>query len=122
MLNARRKIRIAKGAGTTVQEVNRLIKMHQEMATMMKKIKKMGGLQKLGAMFGKGGGAGAMAGLLPPGMAGGAAGPGGLPMGGKKFGTMADHSPFMLSLSKHRLASGRSGPGATQIADASTSA
>ena len=83
MLNARRKIRIAKGAGTTVQEVNRLIKMHQEMATMMKKIKKMGGLQKLGAMFGKGG-AGGLAGLMPPGMGGGA--PGGLPMGGQKFG------------------------------------
>jgi len=88
MLNARRKIRIAKGAGTTVQEVNRLIKMHQEMAGMVKKLRKMGGLQKLGAMFGKGG-AGAMAGLLPPGLGGpggGGAGPHGLPMGGQKFG------------------------------------
>ena len=83
MLNARRKIRIAKGAGTTVQEVNRLIKMHQEMAGMMKRIKKMGGMAKLGAMMGKGG-AGAMAGLMPQGMGGG--GPGGLPVGGKKFG------------------------------------
>ncbi len=83
MLNARRKIRIAKGAGTTVQEVNRLIKMHQEMAGMMKRLKKMGGLQKLGAMMGKGGAAG-LAGLMPPGMGGG--GPGGLPMGGQKFG------------------------------------
>ena len=83
MLNARRKIRIAKGAGTTVQEVNRLIKMHQEMAGMMKRLKKMGGMAKLGAMLGKGGGAG-LAGLMPPGMGGG--GPGGLPMGGQKFG------------------------------------
>jgi signal recognition particle subunit SRP54 len=83
MLNARRKIRIAKGAGTTVQEVNRLIKMHQEMAGMMKRLKKMGGLAKLGAMMGKGGGAG-LAGLMPPGMGGGGAG--GLPMGGQKFG------------------------------------
>ncbi|PZO86791.1 MAG: signal recognition particle protein, partial [Sphingomonas sanxanigenens] len=33
LLNAKRKIRIAKGSGTTVQDVNRLLKMHQEMAT-----------------------------------------------------------------------------------------
>ena len=85
ILNARRKIRIAKGAGTTVQEVNRLLKMHQEMAGMMKRIKKMGGMGKLAAMMGKGG-AGAMAGLLPPGMAGGPGGPGGMPPGGMKFG------------------------------------
>src|SRR5687768_13527720 len=43
LLNAKRKIRVAKGSGTTVQEVNRLLKMHQEMANAMKKIKKMGG-------------------------------------------------------------------------------
>src|SRR3546814_7593108 len=33
ILNAKRKIRIAKGSGTTVQDVNRLLKMHQEMST-----------------------------------------------------------------------------------------
>jgi signal recognition particle subunit SRP54 len=55
LLNAKRKIRVAKGSGTTVQEVNRLLKMHQEMANAMKKIKKMGGLGKLGALFGGGG-------------------------------------------------------------------
>jgi signal recognition particle subunit SRP54 len=49
LLNAKRKIRVAKGSGTTVQEVNRLLKMHQEMANAMKKIRKMGGLGKLGA-------------------------------------------------------------------------
>ena len=37
LLNAKRKIRIAKGSGTTVQDVNKLLKMHQEMATAMKK-------------------------------------------------------------------------------------
>src|SRR3546814_14067014 len=42
LMNAKRKIRVAKGSGTTVQDVNRLLKMHQEMATTMKKIKKMG--------------------------------------------------------------------------------
>ncbi|MGQ0590186.1 MAG: signal recognition particle protein, partial [Sphingosinicella sp.] len=65
LMNAKRKIRVAKGSGTTVQEVNRLLKMHQEMATAMKKIRKMGGLAKLGAMFG-GGGMGALGGLGGP--------------------------------------------------------
>ena len=37
LLNAKRKIRVAKGSGTTVQDVNKLLKMHQEMATAMKK-------------------------------------------------------------------------------------
>ncbi len=58
LLNAKRKIRVANGSGTTVQEVNKLLKMHQEMATAMKKIRKMGGLGKLGALFGGGGGGG----------------------------------------------------------------
>ncbi|MEY3985335.1 MAG: hypothetical protein RLZ59_780 [Pseudomonadota bacterium] len=56
LLQAKRKIRIANGSGTTVQEVNKLLKMHQEMSTAMKKIRKMGGLKGLGALFGKGGG------------------------------------------------------------------
>ena len=80
LLNAKRKIRVAKGSGTTVQEVNRLLKMHQEMASAMKKIKKMGGLGKLGALFG--GGGGGLGGMLG-GMGGmpgaGAAPPAGLP-------------------------------------------
>jgi len=56
LLNAKRKRRIAMGSGTTVQEVNKLIKMHKEMAGAMKKIRKMGGLKGLAAMFGGGGG------------------------------------------------------------------
>jgi len=67
VINAKRKIRIAKGSGTTVQEVNKLMKMHQEMANAMKRLKKMGGLGKLAAMFNKGGLEGALAGLAPPG-------------------------------------------------------
>jgi len=78
LLNAKRKIRVAKGSGTTVQDVNKLLKMHQEMAGAMKKIKKMGGLARLGAMFG--GGGGGMPGL-PGGGAGGAGGLPGLPGG-----------------------------------------
>ena len=88
LINAKRKIRIAKGSGTTVQEVNKLLKMHQDMATAMKKIKKMGGLGALGALFGGGkkglgGLPGGMpggdlpGGALPPGLPGGM--PGGLP-------------------------------------------
>jgi signal recognition particle subunit SRP54 len=76
LMNAKRKIRVAKGSGTTVQDVNKLLKMHQEMAGAMKKIKKMGGLAKLGAMFGGGGGLGGM-----PGLTGGAGGMPGLPGG-----------------------------------------
>jgi signal recognition particle subunit SRP54 len=80
LLNAKRKIRVAKGSGTTVQEVNRLLKMHQEMANAMKKIKKMGGLGKLGAMFGGGGGLGGMLGGM--GGSGGMGGMGGMPGAG----------------------------------------
>ncbi len=72
LMNAKRKIRVAKGSGTTVQEVNKLLKMHQEMAGAMKKIRKMGGLGKLGALFG-GGGFGGMGGL--GGLGGGESGP-----------------------------------------------
>ncbi|MBS3961984.1 MAG: signal recognition particle protein [Sandarakinorhabdus sp.] len=78
VLNARRKIRVAKGAGVTVQEVNRLLKMHADMETAMKRLKKMGGLGALSGMFGGGGGQmpgipGQMPGgpgmpALPPGM------------------------------------------------------
>ncbi|GGA39811.1 signal recognition particle protein [Sphingomonas psychrolutea] len=82
LLNAKRKIRIAKGSGTTVQDVNKLIKMHQEMAGAMKKIKKMGGLAGMAKMFGGGGGMGGggmggMGGIDPAKMLSG--GGGGLP-------------------------------------------
>jgi signal recognition particle subunit SRP54 len=81
LMNAKRKIRVAKGSGTTVQDVNRLLKMHQEMATAMKKLRKMGGLGKLAGMFGGGGmgGLGDLGGLGGPGGAGGLPGTGGLP-------------------------------------------
>ena len=70
LVNAKRKIRIANGSGTTVQEVNKLLKMHQEMSTAMKRLRKMGGMKGLGALLGKGGGLGGL-------MGGGA--PGGIP-------------------------------------------
>jgi len=76
LLNARRKIRIANGSGVQVQDVNKLLKMHQEMERAMKQIKKMGGLKGLAAMFGKGGMDAAMPGLGGQGLGGGAGGAG----------------------------------------------
>ena len=95
VINAKRKIRIAKGSGTTVQEINKLLKMHQEMSTAMKRLKKMGGLGKLAAMFSKGGLEGALGGLAPP----GALPPGGLPGlggGGASLPGLGGASPFNL--------------------------
>jgi signal recognition particle subunit SRP54 len=96
LMNAKRKIRVAKGAGRTVQEVNKLLKMHQEMATAMKRLKKMGGFAKLAGLFGGGGGMGGPGGMgdggggFPPGGVSGLGGLGGaaphnLPPGFEKF-------------------------------------
>jgi signal recognition particle subunit SRP54 len=74
LLNARRKIRIAKGSGVTVQEVNKLLKMHADMETAMKRLKKMGGFGALAGLMGGGGMPGLPGGApgempaLPPGM------------------------------------------------------
>ncbi len=96
IINAKRKIRVAKGSGTTVQEINKLLKMHQEMSTAMKRLKKMGGLGKLAAMFSKGGLEGALGGIAPP----GALPPGGLPglggAGGGSLPGLGGASPFNL--------------------------
>ncbi len=42
IIKASRKQRIAKGSGTTVQEINKLLKQHQEASRMMKKVSKLG--------------------------------------------------------------------------------
>ncbi len=56
LINASRRVRIASGAGVTVQDVNKLLKQQQQMQDMMKKIKKMGakGMMRggLGQLFG----------------------------------------------------------------------
>lgn len=49
LINASRRIRIAKGAGVEVQDVNRVCKQQQQMADLMKKMKKLG---KTGMMRG----------------------------------------------------------------------
>ncbi|MAZ03177.1 MAG: signal recognition particle protein [Sneathiella sp.] len=59
IIAASRKKRIAAGSGMSVQDVNRLLKQHKQMAGMMKKVKKLGK---------KGIARGGMQGLLPPGM------------------------------------------------------
>ena len=69
ILNGSRKRRIVQGSGTQIQDLNRLLKQHKQMAKMMKKMKG-GGMSKmmrgLGGMMGGGGG-------MPP---------GGMPPGG----------------------------------------
>ncbi len=76
VMNAKRRKRVAAGSGTQVQDVNKVLKMHQEMGRAMKQIKKMGGMKGLGALFGKGGLGAAMPGLGGPGAGmGGMSGP-----------------------------------------------
>jgi len=94
ILKASRKKRIAAGSGTRVEEINKLLKMHRQMADMMKAMgKKKGGLLG-GLMGGMGGGApqidqaaleemarkmpGGLPGGMPPGLMKGLPG-GGLP-------------------------------------------
>jgi signal recognition particle subunit SRP54 len=66
LLNGSRKRRITIGSGTQIQDLNRLLKQHKQMAKMMKKMKG-GGMAKMmrgmGGMFPGGGGPGG----LPPG-------------------------------------------------------
>ncbi len=61
VLKASRKKRIAAGSGTRVEDVNRLLKQHRQMADMMKAMggAKRGPLGKMAQMFGMGGGMGA---------------------------------------------------------------
>ena len=52
LLNASRRKRIAVGSGTSVQEVNRLVKQYQDMARMMKKLGGKTGAAAMKAMLG----------------------------------------------------------------------
>jgi signal recognition particle subunit SRP54 len=58
ILKASRKRRIAAGSGTTPEHINRLLKMHRQMADMMKMMGrgKGGMMGKMASMFGMGGG------------------------------------------------------------------
>ena len=77
LLNASRRKRIAAGAGVSVQDVNRLMKMHKQMGGMMKKMGRGGMKGLMGAMGGMGGGMGA--GMTPADLAKLGGAPGGLP-------------------------------------------
>jgi len=58
LLKASRKKRVAAGSGTKVEEVNKLLKMHRQMADMMKQMGKGKGMfARMGEMMGLGGGA-----------------------------------------------------------------
>ena len=96
LLNMKRKQRVATGSGTSVQEINRLLKMHQQMAGMMKKMSK----QKGGLLGGMGGGMmqkmmGGLGGGMPGGLPGlpGGMGKGGMPGG---MGDLANMDPKEL--------------------------
>ncbi|WP_131115376.1 signal recognition particle protein [Lichenihabitans psoromatis] len=69
LLKASRKKRIASGAGAKVEEINRLLKQHRQMADMMKSLGAAGGkrgaMGKMASMFGMGSG-NPMAGMAPP--------------------------------------------------------
>jgi signal recognition particle subunit SRP54 len=52
LLNASRKKRVAAGSGTSVQDINKLVKMHRQMADMMKAMGKKRGM--FSQMFGSG--------------------------------------------------------------------
>ena len=47
VINGSRKQRIAKGSGTHVPDINRLLKQHKQMQKMMKKVTKKGGMQRM---------------------------------------------------------------------------
>lgn len=53
ILNGSRRKRIANGSGTTVQEVNKLIKQYESTLEILKKFRKMGGFSKMMSMIGK---------------------------------------------------------------------
>ncbi|MBA4211242.1 MAG: signal recognition particle protein [Parvibaculum sp.] len=109
VLNASRKKRIAKGSGTEVQEINRLLKMHRQMADMMKAM----GRQKGGIMSKLFGGGmpdmppdmaadpKAVEKLMPQGLP--RIGPGGLPgLPGSGFGGMPPGLPGLPSGKKKK--------------------
>jgi signal recognition particle subunit SRP54 len=112
ILKASRKKRIAAGAGSKVEEVNKLLKMHRSMADVMKMMgggKARGPMAGLAQMMGLGGGMpspeqmakmaeqmpGGMPGApgLPPAMPGGGGLPGGLPGLGKFPGLGGGSAP-----------------------------
>ena len=92
-IKASRKKRIAAGSGMSVQEVNKLLKMHRQMSDMMKKLGKGGMKGLMGQMMGGGG---------MPGM------PKGMP-------NPADIDPKMLEDMKKQMPKGLPGLGGSKL-------
>ncbi|MDX8406936.1 MAG: signal recognition particle protein, partial [Mariprofundaceae bacterium] len=65
LINGSRKKRIAAGSGTSIQELNKMLKQFTQMQKMMKKMKGSKGKRMMAQMAGKLGG---MGGGMPPGM------------------------------------------------------
>ncbi|MDQ6996502.1 MAG: signal recognition particle protein [Mariprofundus sp.] len=69
LLNGSRKRRVTAGSGTTVPELNRMLKQFAQMQKMMKRMKGGKGRRMMSQMMGKFGGmGGGMGGGMPPGM------------------------------------------------------
>ncbi len=51
IINGSRRKRIARGSGTTVSQVNKLLKQYRDMKRMMREINNAGGLQEFGSKF-----------------------------------------------------------------------
>ena len=90
LLKASRKKRIAAGAGMKVEDVNRLLKQHRQMADMMKS---MGGMKG-------GGGMRKMAGMMGDLMGGG---------GGNPFGGMPQPTPDQIAAMQKQMGQGGGG-------------
>lgn len=63
IINGSRKKRIARGSGTQIQDINRLLKQHKQMQKMNKKMKSGAGMKK---MFAKLQSAAGQSGVMPP--------------------------------------------------------
>jgi signal recognition particle subunit SRP54 len=83
IIKASRKRRIAAGSGLDVQQVNKLLKQHDQMQQVMKKMRKGGGKGLAGLLGGKGGPGGGMPPMGGPGGFPPMGGPGGLPPFGR---------------------------------------
>ena len=67
LLNGSRKRRLTVGSGTNLQDLNRLLKQHEQMGKMMKKMKGKGMQQMMRGMAGNMPTGGGMGGGMPPG-------------------------------------------------------
>jgi signal recognition particle subunit SRP54 len=97
-LDASRKTRIAKGSGSTIAEVNQLLRQYEQMKKMMAQMNRGGLLGGLGKKM-MGGLAGGLGGMLGGGMNGGLAGMLG---GGSDYGTEPNGSTKIKKKKRHK--------------------